>query len=373
MEARNFCQIHINLSDVIRNYQTAVLICEPKTRVTCVLKGNAYGHGMLPIAKALSEAGCQSFAVSSAREAFTLRSGGILGEILIMGVTESAYLSKAALQSITITISSYEQALAITTHTDVHIKVDTGMHRLGFSCDHEGIAVILKTASLPYIRIRGIYSHLGLVNAVRDHEQHAKLMNMVNTLHTKGLSIQDVHICDSIGMVRYPDFCHSRVRIGAFLYGVRPYGSEHMPFECLETLSFTSVITQIHHVNRGDYVGYDDEPLSKDTRVATIQAGYADGYPRRMAKRAHVIIRGRKALVISRVCMDQMMVDVTHIPEAMIGDEVILLGSAVTYHQYAEWANSNRNEILSVLTARPQRAYYKDGHVAEVQDLLCDA
>jgi len=366
---QNFSRIEVNLDHIISNYLSACSFVGKATTVTCVLKGNAYGHGAQPVALALQEAGCNSFAVSSAREALSLRLCGILGEIIVMGISEECYLQLLAKNSITITLASTRQATSIRQPMSVQIKIDTGLHRLGFTSDDVGIEEIIRAVKQPNIHVAGIYTHLGLVNKNRDNIQHTRFLNAVCFLADRGICTDDIHICDSIAMLRYPQYHHSRVRIGAFLFGVLPFLSNQTSVDCKETLRFISCLTRVEYVKKGEYIGYDDEaPLYKDRIIGTVQVGYADGYPRRLAKKAWVIIRGKRAAVISRICMDQMMVDITDITDASVGDEVILLGNGITYDEYAAWANSNRNEMLACLSQRPQRNYIRNGQYIFTDD-----
>ena len=180
-----------------------------------------------------------------------------------------------------------------------------------------------------------------------------------------------MHLCDSISLVRYPQWHFDRVRIGAFLYGVRPSRTEHMHFSCLETLRFETTITQVRHVRKGDAIGYGEERIAHDADVATLCAGYGDGYPRRLSDGVgQVWIAGRRAKVIGLVCMDQMMVDVTDIPEAKRGMRAVLLGGEIPYQEYADWAQTNRNECLAMLSRRPLRIYSENGEVIAVRDDL---
>lgn len=345
-----FTWIEIDLKKLIENYKTALTLVQEPTVVSCVLKANAYGHGMVEVAQALEKAGCASFAVSAAGEALALREAGVKGDILVMGKSEDALLDELADRDVVFALSSLEQAKKIKKPSRVHLKAETGFNRLGFQ-KIEDMQAVMELAN---VQVEGLFSHLSLIDAAHDHAQHDKLM----AINTALGGIRDVHICDSIGMVRYSGFHHTRVRIGAFLYGVRPFRSEDMPFECYETLAFYSTVTGVHLAKKGEYVGYDDsEPLSRDTWVATIQAGYGDGYPRRMAKKANVCIRGQMAPVLSLVCMDQMMADITDLQGVRVGDRVTLLGNEISYLTYANWANSNRNEAIATLSQRPKRIY----------------
>ena len=368
--------IEVDLSAVKANYLQALKLAARDSVVTCVLKSNAYGHGAVPVAKALAEAGCRHFAVSCAREALMLRAHGIGGEILVMGVSEAAYLPALSKANITIALQSWAEGGQIAEKgcsIKIHLKVDTGFHRLGFPADDAGIAQMAEVAGLAGIQVCGLFSHLSLVDAAHDRAQLDALLRVRDALLSLGVDVRDTHICDSIGMVRYPEFHLSRVRIGAFLYGVRPYKSEAMPFECRQTLSFKSTVTAIHLAHAGDYVGYDDKaPLARDTLIATLPVGYGDGYPRRMSQRAHVLINGKPAKVISIVCMDQMMVDITEHPKVSCGDEATLIGGGIDYQVLSEWAGTNRNDIITSLSARPQRLYYMDQKLVSAEDRLLE-
>ena len=370
--------IEIDLDKLIANYRTAQTLTD--STVTCVLKSNAYGHGAPRVAQALQEEGCESYAVSCLREGLQLRQNGIRGEILVMGLTEAEGLADAIQANLTLTAASAEDLLTIEkacaeacTGINVHLKADTGFHRLGIACTEEDAEKIAMAAKqLHYVRLVGLYSHLGLINQERDEMQYGQLMKIKDLLAQKGVAIDDVHLCDSIGLVRYPQWHMSRVRVGALLFGVRPSRSQHMPFECLETLTFRTTVAQVHHVAEGEIVGYgDDQILTRPSVIATLCAGYGDGYPRHLSNgKGQVIIRGHRAPVIGLVCMDQMMVDVTDIPDVAPGDTAELLGGGIGYGEMADWAETNRNECLSILSARPVRVYRQHGRIVTVTDDL---
>ena len=372
--------IDIDLDRLAANYRTACSLT--KSRVTCVLKANAYGHGLKQIAEALAADGCRSFAVSCAREALALRRYGIGGEILVMGLAEPECLEQLIRQEVTLTAASAEDirlaeaaATAAGRKAVIHLKIDTGFHRLGFGCDEaaaDTIAAALQAA--PHVLAEGLYSHLGLISRERDIRQHEAMQAMLALLKARGVEPEDIHLCDSIGLVRYPEWHMSRVRVGALLFGSRPIRKEDKPIDCGETLAFRTTVAQVRAVAAGEPVGYsDDFTLSRDSVIATLCAGYGDGYPRRMSNgRGQVSIRGQLAPVIGLVCMDQMMVDVTGIPGVCPGDTADLLGGAISYQAMADMAGTNRNECLTILSARPVRVYRRGGKIVEVRDDLAD-
>lgn len=368
--------IEIDLDRVKSNYRAACSLT--RARVTCVVKSNAYGHGAARIAQALQEAGCDSFAVSCGREALELRQNGIGGELLVMGLAETCELPGLIAQGVTLTAASVNDLLAaeeaakrVGRGAEIQLKIDTGFHRLGFECTEKAAEEIAACAAgLSMVRVGGLFSHLGLIEPARDALQHERLMQMRGWLEQHGLPIEDVHICDSIGLARYPLWHHSRVRVGAMLFGVRPYRTEHMPFTCLETLTFHTMVAQVHTVEKGEVVGYGDEMiLQRDSRIATLCVGYGDGYPRSLSNGVgKVLIGGRLAPVVGLVCMDQMMVDVTDIPDVRAGDDAVLLGGGIDYATYADWCRTNRNECITILSRRPVRVYTGGGRVVTVLD-----
>ncbi len=370
--------VEIDLDTIVNNYKEAYRLCGPNAKLTCVLKSNAYGHGAVPVAKALLAAGAVSFAVSCVREAFELRNAGIQDEILVMTVAEEEALLKAVKLDIQLTVASLSQALLVNDAAKaagklayVHVKVDTGMHRLGFMPSEQSIKDILDIGNLLNIRVQGLYTHLALINQERDQIQHDLLKGMYDALQTQGMHIPEIHLCDSIGLVRYPDWRYQRVRVGAMLFGVKPFGIQNMEYTCLEALSLKTKVAQVLRAKAGETVGYDDQaPLIRDSLVATLCAGYGDGYPRCMSRVASVLICGKLAPVLGLVCMDQMMVDVTDIPDVAQGDVATLLGGGISYLQYATWANTNRNEAITILSRRPQRVFLKEGNVVKVLDYL---
>lgn len=372
--------LEIDLTKLRCNYRTACSLTE--ARVTCVVKSNAYGHGAVRVAQALQEEGCASFAVSCAREALELRRNGIGCEVLVMGLCEPDQLDACVAQGITLTVASVQDLQAVESaasargrKTTVHLKVNTGFHRLGFDCTPQAAdAIAACIPALHHVQVEGLYSHLGLINRERDRMQHQNLMAMQRLLASRGITPQDVHLCDSIGLVRYPEWHHSRVRVGAMLFGVRPARTEHMPYRCLETLTFHTQVAQVHQVAAGEIVGYgDDEVLARDSRIATLCVGYGDGYPRHLSNGAgKVLIRGRIAPVVGLVCMDQMMVDVTDLPQVQPGDDVVLLGGGIDYMTYADWCHTNRNECITMLSRRPVRVYQENGHVVTILDSLLE-
>ena len=369
--------LYIDLDALKSNYRTACSLTRAK--VCCVLKSNAYGHGSVQVAKALAEEGCDSFAVSCAREALELIEHDICGEILIMGPCEQDYHEALLDQNILFTVTCLDDIEELEssckqfgTNCRVHLKIDTGFHRLGFDPRPDTAEKIAATlAGCPHVHAVGMYSHLGLIDTELDHAQYRRLIAMQDYLRAFSVTGLERHICDSISLVRYPQWHMERVRIGAFLYGVRPSRSEHMDFQCLETIRFVTTVSQVRSVRCGDAIGYGEERIDHDASVATLCAGYGDGYPRRLSNgTGSVLIAGKRAKVLGLICMDQMMVDVTDIPEVQRGSEAVLLGGGISYQEFADLAQTNRNECLAMLSRRPVRIYMEHEKVIARSDEL---
>ena len=369
--------IDIDLDALTDNYRTACSLTG--ATVTCVLKANAYGHGAVPCALALQRAGCASFAVSCGREALELRAGGVTGELLVMAWPEPCLLRQLVEAEIVFTVSAMEELQALEQaaasagrRAKAHIKADTGFHRLGFPCTQESAKALAEAArTMPHVALCGLYSHLGLVTEERDARQHQLLLSMRDWLAASGLALDDIHLCDSIGLVRYPQWHHSRCRVGSLLFGMRPSRSEGMPFQLKETLVFRARVAQLHDVPAGEVIGYDESgATTRPMRVATVCAGYGDGYPRCLSGKGEVLIRGQRAPVLGLVCMDQLMVDVSRIPGCAAGDTATLLGGGIPCAEYAAWAQTNRNECLSILSRRPVRRYFQGGRLTGEWDQL---
>ena len=364
-EATARCWAEINLDALCANYQKALELANG-AEVICVLKANAYGLGAPMVCRALMQSGARTFAVATGSEAEELLDSAPGADVLILGQTGSEQSKRLIQKRAIFTLFSAEQgrmliqtAESLNIPARVHIKADTGLYRLGFSGPDaaDQIAELHRSGRL---QMEGLFTHLALHDRESDERQFAAFDALRGELAERGIRIPMTHVLDSIGMVRYPEHKYDAVRTGAWLYGVCPMRYAH-PEYCRPTVRLMARVAQIHDVPAGERIGYDDDHyLARDTRVATLTAGYADGYPR-MDNTGRVRIRGKAAPVLGLVCMDQMMVDVTDIPDAAPGDEVTLLGDAITIEQYAAWGKFNRNEALARIGRRAVRIYHQGG------------
>ena len=331
-----------------------------------VLKCEAYGHGLVKTARLMSSMGIRAFAVACAAEGVELRRAGIRGEILILGWTAPESfpcLSRYHLTQ-TVTEPAYARQLsAYGKNIDVHIKIDTGMHRLGI--DPEDIASVEEVFTLPHLRVRGMYTHLCVSDALDEtsraftEAQRHRFFSLAEELCRRGYCVGKLHTQSSYGLLNYPDARCSYARVGIALYGVRSSrGDDAARWPGLEpALSLKARVEQVRSVKAGEGLGYGlAYTAPRESRIAVLPIGYGDGFPR-AAEGACALINGSRAPVVGRVCMDQLFVDVTDCGEVRPGDTVTLIGPGLLCEELAEACGTISNEILSRLGKRLPRVW----------------
>lgn len=365
------CWAEIDLDVIEGNYDRARRICGANTAVIPVLKANAYGLGAAKLSRALAAKGAKLFAVAELNEALEVkRASGV--DVLVLGMIAPVQMDEALRAGVIAAAYSLDMARAWDAAAErcgvtgrVHVKLDTGLHRLGLDAE-AAAGEALAICRLPHVRVEGLFTHLALREREADAAQIARLLSVRDALRSAGVDFGLLHAADSIGMVRYPEYRFDAVRTGAWLYGVVPSRYPNSNNECALPVRFMTRVVQVRRVAAGEYLGYDEEhPLARDSVIATLCAGYADGYPRLNGIGA-VEIGGRRAPVAGLVCMDQMTVDVTDIPGVKPGDAVTLLGGGIGINEYAAWTRANRNEMLSRLGRRVPRVYMRGGVVEEI-------
>ena len=361
------CSTYVDLNIVLENYRE---ICRRAgVPVMAVVKADAYGHGAVEVSKAL-EPECPFFGVACIREALELRRAGIQKPILILGLTRD--FKEAVREDIRLPICRYEdavelsrEALSQNKRAKVHIVLDTGMSRIGFQATREDALECEKIAKLPGIEIEGLFSHFATADEkdlTRTAAQAEKFENFDRMLRQLGVHIPLRHLENSAGIMN----CNTRyemVRAGIVIFGLYPSDQvEKSRLPVRPALRWCSRVTMIKTLEPGRQISYGGTfTTEKPTRVATVAAGYADGYNRLLSNRFYVLIRGKKARILGRVCMDQFMVDVTDIPEAEVWDEVTLLGSdggeTITADQMAETCGTISYEICCRIGTRNIRHF----------------
>lgn len=382
MDATARTWAEVNLDAVAHNLAEARRLLPAGVKIAAVLKADAYGLGAAAVGGVLREGGADMLAVACLPEALELRRLYPDISILVLGYTPENWLAEAVAARITLTVGSLGQAQAVSraaqaggTTARIHVKVDTGFHRLGIPAGPAAAAEIGRIVQCPHLIAEGIFTHLALVSRPEDQKQFALFTQLLEALERQGVRFAIRHVDDSIGMVRYPEYRLDMVRPGAFLYGVRPSRFSDPSVTLAMPLAFKTRIVRVAGIEKGEGVSYDFTYVApRRGRVGTLPVGYVDGYPRCLSNKAEVLVRGRRARVVGLICMDQCMIDLTDIPEAREGDEVLLFGHSaegdVPLEEVADWAGTNRNDILSGVGRRVPRVYRRHGRVIGTADYL---
>lgn len=367
------CYAEISLEAIGHNIREVKKRLPEGVKLLGVVKANAYGHGAVPVASYL-ENQVDYFATATIEEAVELRENGISAPILILGYVSPSQYGDLVEYDITQTIDSYAQALALEKEAarqnrkaKAHLAVDTGMTRIGFQVTEHDADEAAKIADLPHIELEGMFTHFSCA----DQEdktycsmQLEKYDKMTALLAERGVTIPLRHICNSAGIMEFDDHRFEMVRSGIITYGIYP--SEEVKKERLDlipALSWKSHVIHVKEVGPGIGVSYGATYVTEKpmTRIATVSAGYADGYPRALSNQGCVLIHGKKAPIIGRICMDQMMVDVTDIPDVQVEDVVTLVGTdgdeTITIEEIANPAARFDYEMLCDISSRVTRVY----------------
>lgn len=367
------CYAEISLEAIGHNIREVKKRLPEGVKLLGVVKANAYGHGAVPVASYL-ENQVDYFATATIEEAVELRENGISAPILILGYVSPSQYGDLVEYDITQTIDSYAQALALEKEVarqnrkaKAHLAVDTGMTRIGFQVTEHDADEAAKIADLPHIELEGMFTHFSCA----DQEdktycsmQMEKYDKMTALLAERGVTIPLRHICNSAGIMEFDDHRFEMVRSGIITYGIYP--SEEVKKERLDlipALSWKSHVIHVKEVGPGIGVSYGATYVTEKpmTRIATVSAGYADGYPRALSNQGCVLIHGKKAPIIGRICMDQMMVDVTDIPDVQVEDVVTLVGTdgdeTITIEEIANPAARFDYEMLCDISSRVTRVY----------------
>ena len=355
------CWAEIDVDMVRHNYLTACEEC-PDTLVIPVLKADAYGLGAAVMAPALWEAGCDLMAVAEYGEAEEIKDACPQADVFVMGYTHPVLFEDALQRDVIITIQDMEAAEALSSAAvkmgktaRIHIKLDTGLHRLGFAPE-TAADNIAKIAGMPNLKIEGIFTHLALRGRESDDLQLARFDMVTDKLDEMGVSYGMKHALDSIGMLLYPERRMDAVRAGAWVYGS---ANRHFPNpeKCPLPMRLCARITRVENIPAGECLGYDDDhPLTRDSVIATVGCGYYDGVPR-VCSKGFVVVNGQRAPIAGLVMMDQLTVDVTDVPGVKQGDVVTFLGDGISLLEASQWYSWNRNELMARMSRRVKKIY----------------
>ena len=359
--------LEIDLNNLEHNVKVLKGAMPQKCKLMAVVKAEAYGHGIYEIATHLGKIGVKAFAVATIDEGIKLRQYGVSGEILILGYTAPARAKELRKYDLTQTLIDYEYSLLLNKQgyaVMTHIKVDTGMHRLGF--DAKDIENISAVFSMKHIKVSGIYTHLCAADSVDEKDifftnvQIESFYNLLNQLKKKGITIPKIHIQSSYGLLNYPELKCDYVRAGVSLYGVlsSPNDRTKLQLDLRPVLSLKSRVILLREIKKGDSVGYSRSFVAnRDSLIAVLPVGYADGYPRNLScGKSYVLINGHQAPVVGKICMDQLAVDVTDIPDIKVGITATLIGKdddeEISASMIADNSESITNELLSRMGQR---------------------
>ncbi len=376
--------VNIDLDAVEHNYNVIRARLNNNTKLCCVVKANGYGHGAVQLSKLYERLGADYLAVSNIEEAIQLRNGKIKLPILILGYTDPRCASDLSKYHISQCVFSYDYGKALSYNAvdqgvkvTIHIKLDTGMGRIGFQCVNRELDKAAIVCSLPGLNVEGIFTHFassdeGDGGKNYTLEQFNKFVKAINYLESRDISFSIRHCANSAAIFDYPEMHLDMVRAGIVLYGLQPSGCIKNPGNLQPVMKLKTIIDYVKKVNFGDCISYGREfKADHEMRVATIPIGYADGLWRSNFRNHMVVeVEGKLAPIIGRVCMDQTMIDVTEIPEAKVGSEVIVFGnSSNTSIDHIALANQTINyEIVCAVGERVPRVYKRNGQTVAIVD-----
>ncbi|WP_073993282.1 alanine racemase [Parasporobacterium paucivorans] len=377
----------INLDAVYDNVSALKKTISPNTTITAVIKADGYGHGAIPVAKTIDGL-VASYAVATINEAISLREHGIDKPVYILGHTHHSMYEEAILNDIDLTIFDEKTAYGIDRRAGglnkaakIQIKLDTGMSRIGFKDNEESLNSIIGISRLKNIRIDGIFTHFSAADEsdkTSVNSQLDRFKAFILKLEEAGINIPTTHCSNSACILDLSDINFTTVRPGIAIYGLYPSDEVMKEKVVLKpALYMKSHIVQLKSVEPGTGVSYGSTFIAdKETKVATIPIGYGDGYPRSLSNKGHVLIRGCKAPIIGRVCMDQIMVDVTGIMDVAEDDEVTIIGrdneEIITVELLAELAGTFNYEFVCDIGKRVPRVYFRHDRIVCTKDYFHD-
>ena len=373
----------ISLDAVEQNFREMRKNIAEDTKMIAVVKADAYGHGAVPIAHLIEGYDyIWGFAAATAEEAVHLRENGVTKPILILGIVFEEYYPELVRDDIRLAVCEYEEAEKLSKEAvlqnktvHIHIALDTGMTRIGYADIPESVEEIKKIAGLPNLEIEGMFTHFSRADeydrspAMVQLERYQKFSDLVEAA---GVEIPLHHCSNSAGIIRVPEANLSIVRAGITIYGIYPSSEvERDIVKLTPVMELKSHVTYVKDVPEGAAISYGGTYVAdKKRRVATIPVGYADGYPRQLSNKGWVLIHGKKAQILGRVCMDQFMVDVTEIGDVKKGDEVTLLGrdgdEFISIEEIGDLCGRFSYEFACDISPRVPRIYVKDGKEVEV-------
>lgn len=372
----NRAAVTVDLGIISSNVYNIKKILNPGTNLMAVIKADAYGHGAVEAAKAASIGGANYFGVATVDEGCELRAGNVSDNILVLGFIPPDKMAESIANNLELTLFDLENALQLSDicskmdkTAKVHLKIDTGMGRIGFLPNEDSIKAILRINALPNIEIVGIYTHLSCSGGSDEsftNLQFKKFTDFIECIKTLGIHIPIKHVSNSGAICSMRRLDLDMVRAGIIIYGLSP--SEFIDVEKMglkPALDWKSYISFVKTLDAGEGIGYSRTYVThRKSVVGTVPLGYADGYSRGLSNRGRVIVNGQYAPIIGRICMDQFMVDLTDIPGVSAGDEVVLIGrqggASISADELAEIQGTINYEIVCQISKRVERLYIRE-------------
>lgn len=378
----------ISLNAIEHNYNVIRNKVADDTKVCCVIKADGYGHGAVELSQVYEKLGADFFAVSNIDEGIEIRKSGSRLPIVILGYTPVSEAENLAEYDISQAVFSLEYAKELSEKCveedcicKMHIKVDSGMSRIGFMCqefprDEYSIEEICETCCLPNLEVEGLFTHFCVSDEDAEgreftNKQYENFIHVRDSLKKRGVDISVVHCSNSGAIEDYPETCCDMVRAGIILYGLAPSSKLADRLDLVPAMTLKTVVAFVKEVQKGATISYGRTfTADRKMKIATVPIGYADGFIRQNAKDGYMMVNGKKAKIVGRICMDQTMLDVTDIEDVKTGDEVVVFGTGEngepTADSLAENTGTINYETVCLVGKRVPRIYIKDGKIENV-------
>ncbi len=378
----------ISLNAIEHNYNVIRNKVADDTKVCCVIKADGYGHGAVELSQVYEKLGADFFAVSNIDEGIEIRKSGSKLPIVILGYTPVSEAENLAEYDISQAVFSLEYAKELSEKCveedcicKMHIKVDSGMSRIGFMCqefprDEYSIEEICEACCLPNLEVEGLFTHFCVSDEDAEgreftNKQYENFIHVRDSLKKRGVDISVVHCSNSGAIEDYPETCCDMVRAGIILYGLAPSSKLADRLDLVPAMTLKTVVAFVKEVQKGATISYGRTfTADRKMKIATVPIGYADGFIRQNAKDGYMMVNGKKAKIVGRICMDQTMLDVTNIEDVKTGDEVVVFGTGEngepTADSLAENTGTINYETVCLVGKRVPRIYIKDGKIENV-------
>lgn len=378
----------ISLNAIEHNYNVIRNKVADDTKVCCVIKADGYGHGAVELSQVYEKLGADFFAVSNIDEGIEIRKSGSKLPIVILGYTPVSEAKNLAAYNISQAVFSLEYAKELSEKCveedcicKMHIKVDSGMSRIGFMCqefprDEYSIEEICEACCLPNLEVEGLFTHFCVSDEDAEgreftNKQYENFIHVRDSLKKRGVDISVVHCSNSGAIEDYPETCCDMVRSGIILYGLAPSSKLADRLDLVPAMTLKTVVAFVKEVQKGATISYGRTfTADRKMKIATVPIGYADGFIRQNAKDGYMMVNGKKAKIVGRICMDQTMLDVTDIEDVKTGDEVVVFGTGEngepTADSLAENTGTINYETVCLVGKRVPRIYIKDGQIENV-------